>query len=475
MNRSGSFALLGLLLLSPSVRAEEITYTRHVAPILNKHCAGCHRPGEVGPFSLLSYTDVARRADFLKEITGSRRMPPWKPEPGFGEFLDERRMTDAEIKTIAQWADSGAKQGDPKDLPPLPKFVDGWQLGEPDLIVKMTEPFKLDATGKDVQQCFVIPIPLEVGKFVSAVEFRPGNRKIVHHAIFYLDSTGVARKKDEAEKGPGYHSFGGPGFVPTGGLGAWAPGSTPRHLPDDVGKFLKKGSDLVMQIHYHPNGKENTDQSSLGIYFSKKPVERLVAGIGLRSVLFVIPPGDKRYKLTADSDPLPCDAEVYGIGPHMHLIGREMKVVAVTPDKKEIPMIWIKDWDFNWQGGYAYKEPLKLPKGTVLKMEAYYDNSKDNPFQPSNPPIPVTWGEQTTNEMCLCGVQMLVKDREDLNKIASMRGARLGIILGGGVLPSDLPPEPARPGTPKPGTPKPAPMPASSDLLRSLLESLRKP
>jgi len=445
MNRPWSLALAALLLAGPSARAEEVTYTQHVAPILNKHCASCHRPGEVGPFSLLTYKDAAKRADFLKDITGSRRMPPWKPEHGFGEFLDERRLTDAEIKTLAAWADTGAKEGDPKFLPDAPKFTDGWQLGEPDLVIKMPEAFKLHASGKDVQQCFVIPVPIDDGKFVSAVEFRPGNRKIVHHAIFYLDSTGAARKKDAAEAGPGYATFGGPGFLPTGGLGAWVPGSTPRHLPDGVGKFIKKGSDLVMQIHYHPSGKEETDQSSLGIYFTKKPAERTVAGIGLRSMLFLIPPGEKRFKLTANSDPLPCDAEVYGIGPHMHLIGREMKVVAATPDGKEVPMIWIKDWDFNWQGGYAYKEPLKLPKGTVLKMEAYYDNSKDNPHQPSDPPRPVIWGEQTTDEMCLCAVQVLVKDRADLEKIAGMRGGRLGIILGGGVMPSDLPKEQPKP------------------------------
>lgn len=467
MNRLSLLTLAGVLLAGPQIQAEEITFTQHVAPILNKHCVTCHRPGEVGPFPLLSYRDAAKRADFIKDITASRRMPPWKPAHGFGEFLDERRMSDAEIKTLADWAGSGAKEGDPKHLPPAPRFTDGWQLGQPDLVIKMPQPFKIHATGRDIQQCFVIPVPLDEGKFVSAIEFRPGNRAVTHHAIFYLDDTGTARRKEAAAKGdqPGYPTFGGPGFLPTGGLGAWAPGSIPRFLPDGVGKFIKKGSDLVMQIHYHPTGKEEVDQSSLGIYFAKKPAERTIAGIGLRSSLFIIPPGAKRYKLSADSDPLPCDVEVYGIGAHMHLIGREVKVVAVTPEKKEVPMLWIKDWDFNWQGGYAYKEPLKLPQGTVIKMEAFYDNSKDNPFQPSNPPRPVTWGEQTTDEMCLCGISVLVKNREDLVKITSIRGARLGIILGGGVMPSDLPPEPGKPAMPKP---KP------NGILNRILEGIRK-
>ncbi len=469
MNRPWYLALCVVLLLGPSARAEEVTFTRHVAPILYKHCAGCHRPGEVGPFALLSYQDAAKRADFIADITASRRMPPWKPAHGFGEFRDQRRLSEAEIKTLAAWASAGAPEGDPKLLPPMPKFIDGWQLGEPDLIIKMPEPFTVHASGRDVQKCFVLPIPLEDGQYVSAVEFRPGNKRVVHHAIFYLDHSGTARRKDEAESGPGYSTFGGPGFLPTGGLGAWVPGMTPIRLPEDVGKYIKKGSELVMQIHYHPTGKEEVDQSSLGIYFSKKPPRRTVAGIGLRAGLFIIPPGEKRFRLTGKSEPLPCDVEVFGIGPHMHLIGREVKVIAATPDGKEVPMIWIKDWDFNWQGGYAYREPLKLPKGTVLKMEAFYDNSKDNPYQPSNPPRPVTWGEQTTDEMCLCGVSVLVKDRADLVKIAAMRGARLGRILGGGTLPEDLPKEPGQKEE-KPTTPR-----RTGSILERILEGLRKP
>ena len=215
---------------------------------------------------------------------------------------------------------------------------------------------------------------------VAAVEFRPGNRKIVHHAIFYLDNTGIARKKDEEDPGLGYTSFGGPGFIPSGGLGGWAPGVTPHLLPDGLAKFVKSNSDLVMQIHYHPNGKAETDQSSLGIYFSKKPPARIVTGIALLNLQSAIPPGEHHYRIT-NSVTLPTDVVALGVAPHMHLLGREMKITATLPDGKIQPLVWIKDWDFNWQDQYAFAKPLSLPKGTVLDLEAIYDNSAENPSE----------------------------------------------------------------------------------------------
>ncbi len=225
----------------------------------------------------------------------------------------------------------------------------------------------------------MIPIPTDRDRTVAAVEFRPGNRKVVHHALLYLDNTGAARKKDDADPGPGYASFGGPGIVPTGGLGGWAPGALPRLLPDGVGKFLRKKSDLVLQIHYHPDRKPETDQSVVGVYFTKTPVRKIAGGIAVRTRNLNIPPGESRYHVTAQSDPLPADVQVIGIAPHMHYIGKEMKVVAESPDGKTIPLIWIKDWDFNWQGQYQYQAPVKLAKGSVIKLDAYYDNSADNP------------------------------------------------------------------------------------------------
>ena len=261
----------------------------------------------------------------------------------------------------------------------------------------------------------MIPIPIDTNKTVAAFEFRPGNRKVVHHALLYLDSTGSARELDESEPGPGYTSFGGPGILPTGGLGGWAPGSMPRMLPDGMGKFLRKGSDLVLQIHYHPDGKPEKDQSVVGIYFTKKPAQKIVARDrrpdpkprhpGRRTAAFTRP---------RESAPLPVDVQAIGIAPHMHYIGKEMKVVAQTPDGKTTPLIWIKDWDFNWQGQYQFNTPVKLAKGTVIKLDAYYDNSADNPSNPNKPPKRVRWGEQTTDEMCLLGVQVVTDNLADL-------------------------------------------------------------
>jgi Copper type II ascorbate-dependent monooxygenase, C-terminal domain len=414
------------------IRAESPTFNKDIAPILWKNCAGCHRAGEIGPFSLLTYKDAAKRASFLAEVTESRRMPPWKPEAGFGAFHDERRLSEQEIRKIADWAQAGTPEGDVKDLPAMPKFPEGWQLGTPDLVLKVTEPFDVPAAGRDIYRCFVIPIPIDADKTVAAFEFRPGNRRVVHHALLYLDSTGAARQKDESEPGPGYASFGGPGILPTGGLGGWAPGAMPRLLPDGMGKFLRKGSDLVLQAHYHPDGKAEKDQSAVGIYFTRKPARKIVAGIAVRSRNLDIPAGESQYHTSAKSEPLPVDVDAIGVAPHMHYIGKEMKVVAVAPDGKTTPLIWIKDWDFNWQGQYQFQSPLRLAKGTVIKLDATYDNSADNPSNPSKPPRRVRWGEQTTDEMCLLGVQVVTDNPAELRKIIAMRGNRLGAAIMGG-------------------------------------------
>ena len=246
-----------------------VTYNKDIAPILYKNCTACHRPGEVAPFQLMSYRDAAKHAMQLATVTQNRYMPPWKPEPGFAEFKDTRRLTDNEIALIKRWVNSGTPEGKPSDLPPAPKFTDGWQLGQPDMVLKMPEAYTLKSEGNDVYQCFVIPINNDEDKYVSAVEFRPGNRKAVHHALLFLDNTGTARKLDAADPEVGYRSFGGIGFSPSGGLGGWAPGAVPYRLPEGAARPVKKGSDLVIQVHYHPTGKTETDQSTVG-YISLK-------------------------------------------------------------------------------------------------------------------------------------------------------------------------------------------------------------
>lgn len=416
-----------------STKAVIPTYNRDVAPILWKNCAGCHRQGEIGPFPLLTYTDAAKRAEFLAEITAQRRMPPWKPEPGFGKFHDERRLSEAQIATIAAWAKAGAPEGDASDLGQQPKFTDGWQLGEPDLVLKMSEAHEIPADGRDIYRCFVIPIPIAKDMMVSAVEFRPGNPKVVHHAIMFLDANRQGRKKDGADGKPGFASFGAPGIVPTGGLGTWVPGCMPRELPDGIARYLKQGSDLVLQLHYHPIGKPESDQSSVGLYFAKKPTRKIVTGIVIVQPELRLPADNAACPVACESDVLPVDVYVLGVMPHMHNLGREFKVTAIDPSGAKVaPMIWIKDWDFNWQGSYQFAKPMRLPKGSKIKVEAVYDNSAANPKNPNSPPKEVRWGEQTRDEMCLCGIQVFTDTLADLRKVAEMRGNAMGPGMEGG-------------------------------------------
>ncbi len=391
--------------------ATGITYCKDVAPILFQHCASCHRPGEVAPFPLLSYKDAAKRANFLVEVTKSRRMPPWKAEKGHIPFKNERGLSKAELDVLARWAKAGAPKGDPKDMPPLPKFKEGWVLGKPDLILRMPEPYTIRADGSDIYRCFAIPTGLKEDRTVAAVEFHPGNRRVVHHAVFFLDKSGRGRRRDKEEKGPGYESFGGPGVPAIGILGGWAPGVTARFWPNNVGWWLPGGSDLILQMHYHPTGKVEKDQSEVGIYFTKKRGKSIIPfTIGTRHIN--IPAGKKNHKITAYAT-LPTDVTVYGTFPHMHVVGRKIELLAQLPgEKKKKVLVRIPDWDFDWQDQYVYRKPFKLPKGTKFTINAVYDNSKDNPFNPNDPPKRVTFGEQTTDEMCLVPLLVVPEKRE---------------------------------------------------------------
>jgi mono/diheme cytochrome c family protein len=400
-----------------------VTYAREVASILGANCVMCHRPGGIAPFSLASYADASRHAKTCAQATASRFMPPWRAEPGFGDFEDVRRLTEREIQILAAWAAAGAPEGDPKETPPLPTFASGWQLGEPDLVVSMPRAFEVPASGPDLYRAFALTADLKGDEMVVAMEFRPGAPSVVHHCIVYLDASGAARKKEEAAGGFGYVSFGGPGFLPSGSLGGWAPGAMPRYLPDGMGRPLKKGSDVVLQIHYHPNGKAEKDQSRIGLYFAKKPTPRAISGtlVGTRAI--DIPAGEESYVRDA-SLTLPVPFTLVGVTPHMHLLGHEMKVEAKLPSGEVVPLIWIKDWDFRWQDQYQYRSPVRLPAGTRIVLHAVYDNSASNISNPSSPPKRVKHGEQTTDEMCLCffsGVTDSAADRRKL-RAATVRG-----------------------------------------------------
>jgi peroxiredoxin len=398
---------------------DKVTYYRDVQAILQNHCQICHRPGEVGPFSLMTYRQAVNWAADIKDFTRSRKMPPWKPVEGVA-FHNERKLSDKEIATLAAWVDAGTPAGDAKDSPPLKQFPQGWYLGQPDMVLTVQEDFQLAATGDDIFRCFVMPTNLTEDKYVIASEIRPGNSRIVHHALTAIDSKSQGRRLEKLARekssstdpdfGPGYPVQMGYGFVPTeGGLNGWAPGQMGRYLPEGTCYFLPKGADIVMQVHYHRNGRVEKDRMSIGLYFAKKPVERRLQsvvyagtqahGLGLRDVFFAIPAGAEHFKLQGTMW-IDQDCTIYYVLPHMHKLGKEIKVTMTPPDSPTRTLVAIRDWDYNWQETYMFKEPIKVKSGTRFEVEAFYDNSLGNPNNPNNPPKVVTYGQQTTDEMC---------------------------------------------------------------------------
>jgi hypothetical protein len=397
------------------------TYARDIAPILQQRCESCHRPGQVAPFPLTNYDEAKSHAEMIVEVTQQRLMPPWIPGPeATHRFIGQRWLSDQELNLLADWVKGGCTLGDEADLPPTVTFTEGWQLGTPDLVVKMEEPFIVPANGPDLLQNFVLPIKIPEDKLVAAVEFHPGNKRVVHHAVLFLDDKGQARKLDAATPEPGYSNFGGPGFLPSGALGGWSVGNTARRLPNDMGRYLKKGSDLVVQVHYHPTGKSEVDQSEVGLYFVNKPVAeslkepaKLVGSIWMANYEMDIPAGEANYKRST-SYTLPKDVIMVGVVPHMHLLGKSMRVIATQPNQEQEILIDIPVWNYNWQDEYYYERPIRLKSGTKLVVEAVFDNSAANSSNPSSPPKRVTWGEETTDEMLFCFFLLTADKTEDL-------------------------------------------------------------
>ncbi len=408
-------------------RDGKVTYHRDVEPILQRHCQSCHRPGEVGPFSLMTYRQAVNWADDIKDYTQKRLMPPWKPVAG-PAFHNERRLPDADLATLAAWVDGGMPRGDAKDAPPAPHFPQGWQLGTPDLVLSSEQDFELGPTGNDLFRCFVLPTNLKEDVYVTAVEVRPSNPRVVHHVLNFIDTQGSGRKLEKAEqerqekkpkaddtahsssrsadRGPGYTVAMGVGFVPQGGLTGWAPGQRARYLPEGVGFPLAKNADVVMQIHFHRNGRTERDRTQIGLYFAKQKIERpykggIIAGRGSNPVLpqfFTIPAGAEHFVLKGDQWATG-DFTLFSVMPHMHMLGKQVTVTMTPPDGPERPLVTIKEWDYNWQETYLLKEPIHVKAGTHFHVEAVYDNSAKNPRNPNNPPRTVVFGEQTTNEM----------------------------------------------------------------------------
>jgi mono/diheme cytochrome c family protein len=417
------------------------TFAQTIAPILYENCVTCHRSGEAAPFPLISYEDAAKRGDLIAEVTGSKYMPPWHAAPGHGEFLGERRLTDAQIAAIDRWVKAGMPRGDASKMPKLPAFPpDGWRLGQPDLILEMPVGFDLPASGPDVFRNFVIPTNLTEDKWVRGIEFRPSARKVVHHALFAYVPGGQLAARDGADGRPG---FGGMGAVGVGnaradsrGLGGWAVGATPRMLPAGVAARLPKGSDFLLQMHFHLSGKPETEKSLIGIYFADKAPDKDLFSVELPALFGVgagidIPPGEKRYTIQ-DSFTLPGDVSIYSASAHAHYLAKEMKATATLPDGSTKPLIWINDWDFNWQDSYVYKSPFTLPKGTRIDVTLIYDNSADNPRNPISPPRRALWGEQSFDEMGMVGFGFEVLNKADVPAFQQTLGARAKAAIAAG-------------------------------------------
>jgi hypothetical protein len=343
-------------------------------------------------------------------------MPPWKPNPHFGQFRNERRLTGAEVSRLAAWADAGAPEGDLADLPPSPRFADGWQLGPPDFVLRLSEPVDIPADGPDIYQYFVLPTNLPQDRLMSAIEFRATNPRVVHHATVYVDTTGEARRLDAEDDVPGYRRSLGAGFTPAGSLGGWGPGVTPQPLPAGMGRPIPRGSDIVLQLHFHPTGKPEQDQSAIGIHFAPPETKQVVNEILVANMDLTIPAGAAKFRHRA-SYVLPVDTTILDVTPHMHQLGREIVATATRPDGRVEPLILIDDWDFHWHDHYVFSRPLRLPRGTRIDVSAVFDNSDANPRNPRSPPRTVRWGEQTADEMCVCFFQVTTDQPDDLAKL----------------------------------------------------------
>lgn len=393
-----------------SADAPPVTFNHDIAPIIFHSCSTCHRPGEAAPFPLLTYSDVKKHGRQIADVTRSRAMPPWLPEPQPLKFADELRLSDAEIAMIQRWVEQGEPEGNPADLPPQPKFVEGWRLGQPDMVLTATKPLVLPPQGTDTYWNFIFPVPIAGTRWVKAVEIRPGDKRYVHHANILVDRAGASRKR-EIEPGAG---FGGMEiriesqvFDPDSHLLFWKPGTIPSVEPDDMALRLDKGTDLILNTHLQPSGKPEIIQPSIGLYFTPHAATKFPMLLQLENDLKLdIPPGDKNFLVTDDFT-LPVDVDLMGIYPHAHYLGKDIQALAALPDGTKETLIHIPQWNLNWQAVYRYATPVRLPKGTTISLRYTYDNSDENPMNPNHPPVRVMGGNRSTDEMCHLWLQVL--------------------------------------------------------------------
>ena len=388
-----------------------VTFARDVAPIVFRHCSACHRPEGPGPFSVLTYEETRPMARAMAAAAQAGRMPPWLPAPGRGEFAGERRLTDQEVDVLRSWAEVGAPQGDPTRMPPPPDLMDGWYLGEPDLIVELPEAYEVPASGRDFFRHFVVPLPFQGLRWIQAAELRIGDASVVHHAEMMVDPTPTARRLEDRDPGPGYDaSFSvGTETMPPGFFLGWTPGLVPAQDEDGLAWPLHGETDLVLQFHLMPTGEPVRLTAKVGFHFADGPPQRVPTILKLTSETIDIPAGQPDY-VAVDRYEIPVDVELLGIYPHAHFLAREFQVVATVPGEGDRWLLHIPDWDFNWQDAYRYREPIRLPAGTVVEARIAYDNSADNPQNPHHPPQRVTHGPRSTDEMGDVYLRLLPSD-----------------------------------------------------------------
>ncbi|HTP33063.1 MAG TPA: tetratricopeptide repeat protein [Candidatus Acidoferrales bacterium] len=395
-------------------------FHRDIAPILFAQCASCHRPGEAGPFSLLTYEDARKRASLIAAVTAKRYMPPWLPEPGYGDFAGEHRLTGAQIETIQQWARGGAPEGPATGSPPPPVFTPGWQLGQPDLVVTAGKPFAVPADGPDVFWNFILSPEVRETRQVRAIEIRPGNVRTVHHANLLIDRSRSLRDREKV-RGEGFPgmdlTIASDTFDPDSHFLFWKPGAAPSEEPAGMSWRLDPGNDLILNLHLRPSGKAETVQPSVGLYFTREPQTKYPMLIQLEhDGALDIPPGDSDF-LVSDDFRLPLDADVLAVYPHAHYLGHVLEGFVTLPDGTRRWLIRIPQWDLNWQAVYRYRAPVFLPKGTVVSMRFHYDNSAANPRNPHSPPQRVKGGNQSTDEMAHLWLQLLPRGSGDQRAI----------------------------------------------------------
>lgn len=392
----------------------EPTFSQHVAPILFRSCARCHRPEGPGPFSVLHYEEARAHASLIAEMTSERKMPPWLPEPGHHPFADDPSLADGEIELIRRWARTGAPRGAPEATPPPPPPPERWTLGQPDLVVSLPDSFPVPTTGTDVFRNFVLPVPVESRRWVEAVEMRPGNRELVHHAVLMVDRTESSRRLAAREPGPGFEGMhgGANAHLPEGFFVGWTPGKRPFREPEGMAWPVDGETDLVLQLHLRPSGRSERIRPRVGLHFADEPPRRRPVIVKLVNELLDIPPGDSAH-VVEDEFPLPVAVEVLSLYPHAHYLGKSVVGYALLPDGRRDTLIEIEDWDFDWQDHFRFREPISLPAGSRLVMRWTFDNTAANLDNPHDPPERVFRGYRSTDEMAELFVQIVARDPSD--------------------------------------------------------------